>query len=59
MRDRAGRFHFLRVEISLVSSTFCIVLSSADNFPPPFRIDNFSEVALTFYQAGVVDQSLR
>ena len=59
VRDRAGRFHFLRVEISLVSSTFCIVLSSADNFPPPFRIDNFSEVALTFYQAGVVDQSLR
>ena len=59
VRDRAGRFRFLRVEISLVSSTFCIVLSAADNFPPPFRIDNFSEVPLTFHQTGVTDQSLR
>jgi vacuolar protein sorting-associated protein 13D len=59
IRDRAGRFRFLRVEISLVSSTFCIVLSAADNFPPPYRIDNFSEVPLTFYQTGVTDQSFR
>ena len=58
-RDRHGRARFLRVEISLNSSTFCIVISSADNFPPPFRVDNFSEVAIVFYQTGVSDQLLR
>jgi vacuolar protein sorting-associated protein 13D len=58
-RDHHGRARFLRVEISLFFSTFCVVISSADNFPPPFRVDNFSEVPITFYQTGVSDQLLR
>ena len=58
-RDRHGKARFLRVEISLASSTFCIVISSADNFPPPFRIDNFSEVPIVFHQTGISDQALR
>lgn len=58
-RDRHGRASFLRVEISLTSSTYCIVITSADNFPPPFRVDNFSEVPIVFYQTGVSEQLVR
>ena len=58
-RDRHGKARFLRVEISLDSSTYCLVISSADNFPPPFRVDNFSEVPIVFYQTGVSEQLLR
>ena len=45
LRDKSGRSMFIRVEVSLFAATFCSVLSDATNFPPPFRIDNFSEVA--------------
>jgi len=58
-RDNQGRARFLRVEINLYFSTYCVVISSADNFPPPFRVDNFSEVPVTFYQTGVSDHLLR
>merc|ERR1719282_946975 len=59
IRDTHGRSRFLRVEISLHYSTYCVILSTADNFPPPFRIDNFSEVPVTFYQTGISDHLLR
>ena len=36
---------FLRVDIMLQSATFFVVFSNADDMPPPYRIDNFSEVA--------------
>ena len=55
VRDIHGRSRFLRVEISLHYSTYCVILSTADNFPPPFRVDNFSEVPVTFYQTNVRD----
>ena len=55
VRDVHGRSRFLRVEISLHYSTYCVILSTADNFPPPFRVDNFSEVPVTFYQTNVRD----
>ena len=55
VRDTHGRSRFLRVEISLHYSTYCVILSTADNFPPPFRVDNFSEVPVTFYQTNVRD----
>ena len=45
-----GRGVFVRVEVAIVGATFCVVLSDASNFPPPFRIDNFSEVSITYYQ---------
>ena len=53
--DDSGRGTFLRVEIGLVGATFYIVFFDAANFPPPFRIDNFSEVPITYYQTGVHD----
>ena len=33
-----------------------MILSDADNFPPPFRIDNYSQVALSFRQTGVEEE---
>ena len=47
VRDADGRGTFLRIEISTLmgaGATFSIVISDAGNFPPPFRVDNFSEV---------------
>ena len=41
---------FLRVEIILTDATYFIVFMDADSMPPPFRIDNFSEVPITYYQ---------
>ena len=58
-RDSQGKARFLRVEITLHFSTYCVVVSSADNFPPPFRVDNFSEVPVTFYQTGISDHLVR
>ena len=58
IRDHHGRSRFLRVEISLHYSTYCVLLSTADNFPPPFRVDNFSEVPITFYQSGAEHSSI-
>ena len=58
IRDHHGRSWFLRVEISLHYSTYCVLLSTTDSFPPPFRVDNFSEVAITFYQSGAEHSSI-
>ena len=54
--DDRGRGTFVRVEVGLIGATFCIVFFDAANFPPPFRIDNFSEVPVTFYQTDVQDE---
>jgi vacuolar protein sorting-associated protein 13D len=43
----------------MIGATFCIVLTDAGNFPPPFRIDNFSEVPISYIQTGINDESLR
>ena len=59
LRDKSGRSIFVRVEVSLFSATFCTVLSDATNFPPPFRIDNCSEVAVTCHQSGVTDENFK
>ena len=40
---------FLRVDIVLHGATFFIVFSDADHMPPPYRIDNFSEVKIKFH----------
>ena len=59
LRDHNGKCLFLRLEINLMGATFCTVLTDAVNFPPPFRIDNFSEVPITCHQVGVGDESLK
>ncbi|XP_026189006.1 vacuolar protein sorting-associated protein 13D isoform X2 [Mastacembelus armatus] len=55
MRDTLGKCFFLRTEISLKGATYQISFSDTDQLPPPFRIDNISEVPIQFWQHGVPD----
>ncbi|CAL1290806.1 unnamed protein product [Larinioides sclopetarius] len=59
MRDGQGKSNFLRVEIILQGATFFIVFTDADRLPPPFRIDNHSEVSITYYQTNVEQERLK
>lgn len=43
-RDTLGNCYFLRAEISLKGATYLISFSDTDQLPPPFRIDNLSDV---------------
>ncbi|XP_030623060.1 vacuolar protein sorting-associated protein 13D [Chanos chanos] len=58
MRDTLGNCFFLRAEISLKGATYQISFSDTDQLPPPFRIDNISEVPIQFWQHGVPDITL-
>ncbi|XP_056131507.1 intermembrane lipid transfer protein VPS13D [Lampris incognitus] len=58
MRDTLGNCFFLRAEISLKGATYQICFSDTDQLPPPFRIDNLSEVPIQFWQHGVADMRL-
>ncbi|KAM4610547.1 intermembrane lipid transfer protein VPS13D [Polymixia lowei] len=55
MRDTLGNCFFLRAEITLKGATYQISFSDTDQLPPPFRIDNISEVPIQFWQHGVAD----
>ena len=56
VRDASGRGTFLRVEIGLIGAIYSIIIADAGNFPPPFRVDNFSEVPITYFQSGVQEE---
>ncbi|XP_013911016.1 PREDICTED: vacuolar protein sorting-associated protein 13D-like, partial [Thamnophis sirtalis] len=58
MRDTLGKCFFLQVEITLKRATYCVSFSDTDQFPPPFRIDNFSKVPVVFSQHGVAEPRL-
>ncbi|XP_039611356.1 vacuolar protein sorting-associated protein 13D isoform X2 [Polypterus senegalus] len=58
MRDTIGNCYFLRVEVTLRGATYRICFGDTNQFPPPFRIDNFSEVPIQFWQHGVADLRL-
>lgn len=51
MRGRFGHSVFVRCEIILISATFHVVLSDAANYPPPFRLENLSQVPVLYHQA--------
>ena len=53
-RDKDGLSRFLRVEVVLQGATYYVVFMDADAMPPPFRVDNFSEVNITYYQVNSV-----
>ncbi|XP_054931274.2 intermembrane lipid transfer protein VPS13D isoform X1 [Dermacentor andersoni] len=59
MRDDLGRSHFLRVEVILKGATFFIIFMDCAKIPPPLRIDNQSEVPVTFHQTHVSNELLR
>ncbi|KAJ8257579.1 hypothetical protein GJAV_G00187290 [Gymnothorax javanicus] len=58
MRDTLGNCFFLRAEIALKGATYQISFCDTDQLPPPFRIDNISEVPIQFWQHGVADMRL-
>ncbi|XP_076848119.1 LOW QUALITY PROTEIN: intermembrane lipid transfer protein VPS13D [Brachyhypopomus gauderio] len=58
MRDTLGNCFFLRAEITLKGATYQISFRDTDILPPPFRIDNLSEVPVQFWQHGVPDMRL-
>lgn len=43
-RDTLGSCYFLRTEITLQGATYQITFTDTDQLPPPFRVDNLSEV---------------
>ncbi|KAI3356825.1 hypothetical protein L3Q82_003332 [Scortum barcoo] len=55
MRDTLGSCFFLRTEITLKGATYQISFTDTDQLPPPFRIDNISEVPIQVWQHGVAD----
>ncbi|MCJ8741597.1 hypothetical protein PDJAM_G00072560 [Pangasius djambal] len=55
MRDTLGNCYFLLAEIALKGATYQISFSDTDQLPPPFRIDNMSEVPIQFWQYEVPD----
>jgi len=56
MRSLSGCSLFVRVEVMLRGATFHVLFTDASQLPPPFRIDNLSEVPITFYQNGTEDR---
>ena len=47
-RDEQKNSLLLKVEVLLQGQTFNIVFLDAEETPPPFRIDNFSEAIILF-----------
>jgi len=59
MRDEFNRCVFLRVDVVLQGATYVAVFTDADQMPPPYRIDNFAEVPVMFYQSRVTNEKLK
>ncbi|CAN7986722.1 unnamed protein product [Ixodes hexagonus] len=57
--DELGRSYFIRVEVILKGATFFIIFMDCSKIPPPMRIDNQSEVPVTFHQTGVASELLK
>ncbi|KPM09106.1 DUF1162 domain containing protein [Sarcoptes scabiei] len=58
IRDDNGHSNFIRVEILLQNATYFIVFTDANNLPPPIKIENFSQVAIEFYQIGSLHRTI-
>ncbi|XP_077998114.1 intermembrane lipid transfer protein VPS13D-like [Glandiceps talaboti] len=56
IRDKNGNCILLHVEIAMRGATYFVVFTDGDQVPPPYRIDNMSEVPVQFYQSN---ESLR
>lgn len=50
IRNMNGDMHFLRLEIVLQGATYFLLFGNAQALPPPIRVDNYSDVAMKFYQ---------
>ncbi|XP_041352246.1 vacuolar protein sorting-associated protein 13D-like isoform X2 [Gigantopelta aegis] len=59
MRNNDSDCLLLKVEVLLQGPTFFIIFADGDVMPPPFRLDNHSEVPILFYQTGTTEDCLR
>ncbi|CAG2102262.1 unnamed protein product [Medioppia subpectinata] len=59
IRDENRKSHFIRVEILLQSATFFVVLTDANNLPPPIRIENLSHVSIDFFQTNTTHAHMK
>ncbi|XP_022090239.1 vacuolar protein sorting-associated protein 13D-like isoform X2 [Acanthaster planci] len=59
MRSANNQSNIMHVAVSLVGATFFVVFTDAVHVPPPYRIDNMSEVNIIYYQSKVADTNLR
>ncbi|XP_076466689.1 LOW QUALITY PROTEIN: intermembrane lipid transfer protein VPS13D-like [Babylonia areolata] len=59
MRDSSGQCLLLKVEVVIQGPTFFIVFADADVMPPPFRLDNLTDLQVRYHQHGVNDDRLK
>ena len=52
MRGNYGHSVFVRCEVALKRATYRIVLSDAANYPSPFRLENLSQISVSYCQSG-------
>lgn len=50
MRGSFGHSVFVRCQVTLIGATYRIILSDAANYPPPLRLENLSQVPVTYHQ---------
>lgn len=58
-RDSDGTCHFLQVDVILEQATFYTIFTDAQSMPPPYRIDNLSEVQIQYFQTKTNNDKLR
>ncbi|KAL3882451.1 hypothetical protein ACJMK2_028789, partial [Sinanodonta woodiana] len=59
MRDEKRNSFLLKVEIFQQGPTFVVMFRNAEETPPPFRIDNLSEVPVLYYQGRNQEETLQ
>nr|XP_054769178.1 intermembrane lipid transfer protein VPS13D-like [Lytechinus pictus] len=59
MRSQNNQTNIIHVEIRLRGATFYVIFTDTTDLPPPYRIDNMSQVDIIYYQRGVSDPTLR
>ena len=59
IRDEYRKSYFLRVEILVESATLFVVLTDANNLPPPIRVENLSHVPIEFYQTNTIQSYMK
>ena len=52
MRGNYGHSVFVRCEVALKRATYHIIFSDAANYPSPFRLENLSQVSVSYSQSG-------
>ena len=59
IRDENRKSYFLRAEILIESATLFVVLTDANNLPPPIRVENHSHVSIEFFQTNATQSYMK